>query len=235
MSGPEAAKQLGVSERRVRAMIAEGSLPAQRMMGRWMIPANAVASFRAKSAGRPMSEQSAWSVLRRLAGEPDPMPARLRHRLDGLADDAAPGQRLRSWMGNRGKPVHLWAFTPALDGVQDDERVVLSGDRVIDDLEHSGVLRIYANAADIDDLIADHGLRRVNGDRLPSAVIWAVSDTDAIPRNPADDHAAAEMVAAIDLLDEGDPRAVCFAERIIERALVQRATGTYTSINCVSH
>lgn len=219
MSGPEVAKQLGISERRVRAMIAEGSLPAQRMMGRWVIPANAVASFRAKSAGRPMAEQSAWSVLRRLAGDPDPMPPRLRHRLDGLAGDAAPAQRLRSWVGNRGEPIHLWAFKPALDGLQDDDRVVLSGDRVVDDLEPSGQLCLYANIADIDNVIADHGLRRVNGDRLPNAVIWAVSDVDAIPRNPADSHAAAEVVAAIDLLDEGDPRAVTIAGRIIERAV----------------
>lgn len=219
MSGPEVAKQLGISERRVRAMIAEGSLPAQRMMGRWVIPANAVASFRAKSAGRPMAEQSAWSVLRRLAGDPDPMPPRLRHRLDGLAGDAAPAQRLRSWVGNRGEPIHLWAFKPALDGLQDDDRVVLSGDRVVDDLEPSGQLCLYANIADIDNVIADHGLRRVNGDRLPNAVIWAVSDVDAIPRNPVDRHAAAEVVAAIDLLDEGDPRAVTIAGRIIERAV----------------
>jgi len=54
---------------------------------------------------------------------------------------------------------------------------------------------------------------------LPNAVIWTVSDIDAIPRNPADAHAAAEVVAAIDLLDEGDPRAVGIADRIIERAL----------------
>ncbi|MBX7136198.1 MAG: helix-turn-helix domain-containing protein [Fimbriimonadaceae bacterium] len=219
MSGPEVAKQLGISERRVRAMIAEGSLPAQRMMGRWVIPTNAVASFRAKSAGRPMAEQSAWSVLRRLAGDPDPMPPRLRHRLDGLAEDAAPAQRLRSWVGNRGESIRLCAFKPALDGLQDDDRIVLSGDRVVDDLEPSGQLRLYANAADIDDVIADHALRRVNGDRLPNAVIWAVSDVDAIPRKPADRHAAAEVVAAIDLLDEGDPRAVGIADRIIERAL----------------
>lgn len=219
MSGPEVAKQLGISERRVRAMITEGTLPAQRMMGRWAIPANAVASFHAKSAGRPMAEQSAWSVLRRLAGDPDPVPSRLRHRLDGLTDDTAPAQRLRSWVCNRGKPVHLWAFKPALEGLHDDDRVVLGGDRVVENLEPSGQLRTYANAADIDDVIADYGLRRVNGDRLPNAVIWGTADIDAIPRNPADAHAAAHVVAAIDLLDEGDPRAVGIAENIIARAL----------------
>ena len=122
-----------------RRLIAEGSLPARRMMGRWAIPANAVASFRAKSAGRPMAEQSAWPVLRRLAGESDPMPARLRHRLDGLTDGAAPGQRLRSWMGNRGRAVHLWAFKPALDGLQDDasSSAVTASSRIWSRLDNS--------------------------------------------------------------------------------------------------
>jgi hypothetical protein len=189
------------------------------MMGRWVVPADAVAAYRSKAVGRPMTERSAWSVIRRLADEHDAMPTRLRNRVEALVDDDAPEQRLRSWLSRRGKPVRIWAFKPALDGLQDDERVVVSGDRVIGDLEQSGQLRIYANATDVDDLIADYGLRRVNGDRLPNAIIWAVSDLDAVPRDPIEKHAAAEVVAAIDLLDEGDPRAVGIAQGIIERAL----------------
>lgn len=73
---------------------------------------------------------------------------------------------------------------PALHGLQDDERVVVSGDRVVRDLEQSGQLRVYASATDVDDLIADYGLRRVRGDRVPNAIVWAVSDLDAVPRDP---------------------------------------------------
>ncbi len=219
MSGPEVAKHLGVSERRVRAMIADGHLPAERMMGRWVVPADAVAAYRSKAVGRPMAERSAWSVIRRLANGHDAMPSRLRHRVEALADDNAPSQRLRSWASGRGEPVRVWAFKPALDGLQDDERVVVSGDRIVRDLEQSGQLRVYASATDVDDLIADYGLRRVHGDRVPNAIVWAVSDLDAVPRDPIDKHAAADVVAAIDLLDEGDPRAVGIADRIIGRAL----------------
>jgi hypothetical protein len=86
-------------------------------------------------------------------------------------------------------------------------------------LEPSGQLRIYANAADVDHLIADYGLQRVNGDRFPNAIAWAASDLAAVPRNPDDEHGAAEVVAAMDPLDEGDPRAVGIARGIIERAL----------------
>lgn len=219
MSGREVAMHLGVSERRVRAMIADGQLPAERMMGRWAIPANAVAAYRSKAVGRPMAERSAWSVIRRLATGHDAMPSRLRHRVDALVDDHAPSQRLRSWVSGRGEPVRVWAFQPALDELQDDERVVVSGDRIVDDLEQSGQLRVYANAIDVDDLIADYGLRRVSGDRVPNAILWAVSDLEAVPRDPIDKHAAAEVVTAIDLLDEGDPRAIGIAEGIIARAL----------------
>ncbi len=219
MSGPEVAKNLGISERRVRAMIADGHLPAQRIMGRWVVPADAVAAYHSKAVGRPMTERSAWSVIRRLADEHDAMPPRLRNRVEALTDDDVPERRLRSWLSRRGKPIRIWAFKPALDGLQDDERIVVSGDRIIGGLEQSGQLRIYANATDVDDLIADYGLRRVNGDRLPNAIIWAVSDLDAVPRDAIEKHAAAEVVAAIDLLDQGDPRAVGIAHGIIKRAL----------------
>ncbi|MGH3531206.1 MAG: helix-turn-helix domain-containing protein [Mycobacterium sp.] len=221
MSGPEVAKHLGVSERRVRAMIAGGQLPAQRMMGRWVIPADAVSAYRSKIVGRPMAERSAWSVMQHLADEEPKaaLPPRLRNRIKALGDARLARQRLRSWVSARGKPVRVWAFKPALDRLQEDDRVVVSGDHFVPQLEPSGQLRVYANAADVDDLIADYGLRRVNGDRLPNAIVWAVSDLDAVPRNPDNEHAAAEVVAAMDLLDEGDPRAVGIAEGIIERAL----------------
>ncbi|MEZ0364288.1 helix-turn-helix domain-containing protein [Mycobacterium sp. pUA109] len=218
MSGPEVAEHLGVSERRVRAIIADGQLPAQRLMGRWAIPAQAVAAYKAKSAGRPMSEQSAWSVMNHLANG-NKLQSRMEFRLRKMNPDSAP-QQLRSWLAARGKPMRAWAFKPALEELQDDHRVVVSGDNAIADLEPIGRLCVYASAADVDDLAADYELRRVEDRRkLPNAVVWVVENLGAVPRNPHDKHNAAEIVAAIDLLDDGDPRAVGVASDIIGRAL----------------
>ena len=222
MSGPEVARYLGVSARRVRAMVANGQLPAERLMGRWLIPAVAAASHKPNSAGRPLSEGSAWSVLRYLSGE-DAGPwlsLRLRDRLRSLRAEDDRQRRLRSWLSARGNPVRLWGFKPALDGLADDEGVMVSGDRVFGELERSGLLRVYASAGDVDGLVDLYGLRVIdNGSRLPNALAWAVSNLDAVPRCPTDDHAVAEVVAALDLLDSGEPRAVGVAGRIIEHAL----------------
>ncbi|WP_234816535.1 hypothetical protein [Mycolicibacterium agri] len=122
-------------------------------------------------------------------------------------------------MARRGKPVRVWAFGPALDELADDDRVVVSGDRAVPDLESAGPLRMYADDDDVEDLLADYGLREVQGDRLPNAVIWAVPDLNAVPRDAMDPHRAAPVVAALDLLEEGDPRAESAALGILRDAL----------------
>ncbi|MDO3129650.1 helix-turn-helix domain-containing protein [Mycobacteroides abscessus subsp. bolletii] len=218
MSSSEVAQALGVSERRVRAMVADGQLPAQRMFGRWAVPASAVAAHKPASAGRPLSSSSAWSVLGHLvAGQP--LPPRLNHRVGALRNDDDPLPRVRGWMARRGEPVPVWAFGPVLEELRDDDRVVVSGDRAVSDLESDGPLRMYAASDDVDDLLADYKLREVHGDRLPNAVIWAVPDLKDVPRDEADPHHAAPVVAALDLLDEGDPRAESAALGIIRDAL----------------
>lgn len=219
MSAPEVAKHLGVSERRVRAMVADGQLSAQRLMGRWAISAKAVSGYHAKDAGRPMSERSAWEVMQYLADQETAMPARLRHRVHRLAAAPAPEQRLRSWLAARGRPVRAWAFKPALDRLQDDERVVVSGDRTVEALERSGCLRIYVDVSDAEVVMSDHGVEKVVGDRLPNVLMWVVSSLAAVPRQPDDEHAAAEVVAALDLLDDGDARAAGVAYGILGRAV----------------
>lgn len=218
MSSAEVAQALNVSERRVRALIADGQLPAQRIFGRWAVPANAVAAHKPASAGRPLSSSSAWSVLGHLvAGQP--LSSRLSYRVGSLRREHDLLPRVRGLMARRGKPVRVWAFGPALDELADDDRVVVSGDRAVPDLESAGPLRMYADDDDVEDLLADYGLREVQGDRLPNAVIWAVPDLNAVPRDAMDPHRAAPVVAALDLLEEGDPRAESAALGILRDAL----------------
>lgn len=223
MSAPEVGKFLGVSERRVRAMIADGQLPAERIMGRWAISAQAVASYHAKPAGRPLAEQSAWVVLQCFAGHQAPMSARLRNRVaHGLAGNPEPHRQLHAWMAARGKLIRAWAFKPAMDRLLDDERVVVSGDHAVDQLEPSGVLRIYINAADADIVLIDHGVKKVHGDRIPNIIIWAVNHLADVPRQPDNYRAAADIVTALDLLDDGDARAVDVAWQMIGAACLKQ-------------
>lgn len=220
MGSSEVAVHLGIGERRVRAMIADGQLPGQRLVGRWVIPAEAVAAYRPKSVGRPMSEDSAWAVLNHLnaKGESE-LSSRLEARLRKLrSGDTA--QQLRSWMAARGKPLRVWAFQPALAELRDDPRVVVSGDSAVSGLEPSGRLCVYVGVANVEALISDYRLRVVeDGSKLPNAVMWVVKNLESVPRAPQDKHNAAELVAAMDLLDDGDPRAVGAAHGILRSAL----------------
>ena len=228
----EVANVLGVSERRVRAMIADKRLPARRMLGRWAIPAKAVTGFGARSAGRPLSESAAWAVLGFLSGAAavESMPTRLRDRVLALPNEpnASTAQRkLQSWMAARGSPIDAWGPPSSQASLAEDNRVVLSGDRAVRDLQPSEPLRVYAADADINDLIGDHSLRRTNGaQRMPNVVLWLVDDLAAIPRSPTNPRHTAAPVAALDLLNDGDPRASRIAEQILAAAI-----GTIAALN----
>jgi excisionase family DNA binding protein len=75
----EAAEHIGVSQRRVRAMIAAGQLEAEKVQGRWLVDQESldrVAGAR-RRAGPPWSPVLAWAYLLYREGDP--------HALDGLS------------------------------------------------------------------------------------------------------------------------------------------------------
>lgn len=68
----DAARRLGVSEQRVRAMIAAGLVDAEKAAGAWWIPAESLARLAGspRKEGRPLSTVSAWALLLLASGEP---------------------------------------------------------------------------------------------------------------------------------------------------------------------
>jgi excisionase family DNA binding protein len=64
----EVATQLGVTEARVRQLIAAGDMPARQVSGRWLVPEGAVP--RSLRVSRPMSERMAWAFIDLLSGRP---------------------------------------------------------------------------------------------------------------------------------------------------------------------
>jgi len=219
MSASEVAAHLGVSNRRIRALIASSQLPARQVAGRWMVPAGAVSGFLPKDGGRPMAEHSAWLVLASLAGQDVSVSSRLRRRIGQLENDESPHFRLLSWMSARGDLFRGWAFQPVIDDLRPDERLVLGGEHGVPDLESSGHLHAYVSVDDLDDVIADYNLRPASNGKIPNILLRAVSNLDAVPRQPGNPHVANAVVSAVDLLDDGDPRAVGEASEMIGRAV----------------
>lgn len=75
----EAAGRIGVSQRRVRAMIAAGQLDAEKAQGRWLIEQESLdrLAHSSRRAGPPWSPVLAWAYLLYRDGDP--------HALDGLS------------------------------------------------------------------------------------------------------------------------------------------------------
>ena len=63
MSASEAARRLGVSPVRVRALAEQGRLPARKLANRWVIDANLLVNYRSRVGGRPFSELHAFGLL----------------------------------------------------------------------------------------------------------------------------------------------------------------------------
>jgi len=89
----EAANILGLSSNRIRALIAQGQLPALKIGGRWLVERGAVEARKRQgvSEGRPFAPHNAWALLLLASEESiegiDPsVRSRLRRalRLEGL-------------------------------------------------------------------------------------------------------------------------------------------------------
>lgn len=232
VSVAEAAGQLGLSPRRIRALIESEVLPAERVGRQWLIAAYALADFQGRAAGRPMAADVAWACLAELARQhvdwiSGSHAARLRKRMLEQLRGASASWRLRSWCANRAESLRLRVFQPALDGLREDPRLVLGGVSVAASFHESAALEGYISGSCRDALTREHGLpsRNASAERKPNLLLRVVDDVSVVPRDPHDPHQVAEIVAAVDLLDSGEPRAVQEAQSIVERVVQQWRSG----------
>lgn len=191
--GVEAASAtLGVSPRRVRAMIAAGGLPARSVSGRWVLDESDLVGMGARRPVRPMSPRIAGALLD-LISEVDVQglaPSelwRLRRRLVRLSGDPAPAALLRAWTRARTRPCRFAVAPADLVDLAADPRVALSG---ISD-ERSGIVAVGEVEAWIarphlrevceEHLLVESGTPNVTfriADRTPDPVPlgWSVAD-----------------------------------------------------------
>lgn len=162
----EAAERLGVSAQRVRAMIAAGDLPAERVGHAWVINEADVARPRRRSAGRPMSARMAGAFLVLASGvRPQVMPSelsRLRRRLAHLASesrapDGDPADLLRGWMGRRAERLALSVHAADIKDVLADERIHASGlSHPVAAMSGAPVVEGYVHRDAVNSLIKNH-------------------------------------------------------------------------------
>ena len=126
---PEAARILGLSPTRVRAMAVNGGLPAAKIGDRWLIERSAVERRRNQGApsGRPFAPHNAWALLLLASGEDveglDPsVRSRLRRalELEGL-------EKLAPRLDRRAEVKRFSGHPGEVSYVLEDPAVVRSG------------------------------------------------------------------------------------------------------------
>lgn len=203
LSVGEAAALLGVSRRRAEALIQSGALPAQRVGARWILSAGALRQTEHnmwREAGRPMSQRSAWMLIKqRLEGHSFARPA-----LDQIR------RRLRA----RATHCHLFVHPSRLQLVTDSPTVILGGRTAAQvagvPIDDSVAFDVYVRASAFEELIRESGAQRVNeGANLNVHVI----EDEQWPFEP-DQRVVSPWVAWLDLADSQDRAADTLLDRI---------------------
>lgn len=132
VSTREYAIRNGISQRRVQAAAADGSIPARRLGGRWVIDADVE---HRTTAGRPLSRRSVHAVECRLSHRSDwasglsrSERARVQARITALRADPVPWRTVADWTRAEYVPASGFRATDSdLEELRGDERIVVSG------------------------------------------------------------------------------------------------------------
>lgn len=207
VSVPEAARSIGVSDRRIRALIRADALAAQQVGSRWLVSRADVEerARRGSRSGRPLGERNAWALIARLSGSDWPElsrwdRSRLKQRLarrsllslaDGLRDRAQ---------------LHLFHGDERLvDRLRADPDLVLSGVNAAAeygvDLRAPGIVEAYVGRNRFRDLVYRYALKP--SEIADANIVLRVVD-DSIPR--AQKRVAPVAAVALDLLESSDDR-----------------------------
>ena len=206
LSVGEAASQLRVSRRRVEDLIARGVLPADRVGNQWVISSGSLRAFahnQLREAGRPLSQSSAWRLIRILE--------------DGRAVAPVALDRQRRRLRARADHVEAYVHPGLVRRVRGDDRVVLGGRDAAQDLgapvDPSDSVDIYVRSSWAAELMETYAVR---GDsRAPNAHLHVVSD-DVWPFAPSQ-HVVGMWTAWLDLADAEDRSSAVVLDRIARR------------------
>ena len=224
LSVDEAAQRLGLSSQRIRALIAAGRLPAERVGARYLLDPAAVAEVGRlkRPGGRPLSARNVWAVLAELGGHPEAAAASRRsafrvRRLLGEGPDTI----VRSLVhAQPHADEHAWRVLPSdLEKLQADPRLVATGlaadDPLIDVryLPARDGFDAYISSADLT------SLQRRFRPQLDSAAPNVVLRVPLVNSWILDQRPAPSAVVAADLLNDRDPRVRRAARAALERVI----------------
>lgn len=222
VSVPEAAHELKLNPSRVRSLIADGSLRADKIAGRWLVHSESVAARQREPMppGRPMAARNAWAMLLAASGEPFPegMDPAVRWRLrQALAHRGLVAVRGR--LGRRADVERFWALPGELRALHKSKDIVLTGSSAAGVLElplaAPDAVDAYIRASRLDELVEEHGLDEVDEVGQDNVVLRIVPDEAWM----LDERRTAPIAAvALDLSFYPDSRSARVGHDLLKRA-----------------
>ena len=214
----DAARQLGVSPRRVHQLVAEGRLSGQRIARSWVLDRADVQRFASArpGAGRPWSPSSAWNVLALANGdaargspvERSRAKRRLQIGLEPLAGRLSSRAQSRWFYAHPAVHAEMLSHPSVVAG-----GISALGDHRVD-LVVSDQSEAYVPQSRVAELAERYALD-ADSDR-PNVRLRVVNDRDW-PFEAAQRVAPAPVVA-VDLLDSSDQRSQRAARELLARA-----------------
>lgn len=201
----EAAQHLGVSRRRVNALVAAGDVPAQRVGRQWVVNVDELrraAHHLQRHHGRPMTERTAWSVIQR-----------------GLSDAMSGSEldELRRRLRTRAQHHTMYVHPGVQQRLRDDPAIRLGGRDAADaadlPIERDGRIHAYVDVASFPALTERYQARPVV-DADANVVVHVVDSPAHLA--PFDKYLPL-TVAWLDLEDDSDRAARLVLERAVRR------------------
>jgi hypothetical protein len=202
-----AAKDLGVSEQRVRSLLSNDLLEGQKIAGRWFVDPESMERWRSRSSrgGRPFSRENSWGILLAASGQ-EPLwlspwdRSRLRNRLS---------LDWRKWIPKVRNRARLRAFRAhpgQLKRISSDSRLILGGVSAAShygaDIKARDELEAYVRDRDIRKLVNRYKLVESSSPNILLHVVeskWPLGLDSQARVMPA-------AVVALDLIESPDSR-----------------------------
>ncbi|WP_212746908.1 helix-turn-helix domain-containing protein [Sinomonas gamaensis] len=227
LSVVDAAARLGVTERRVRAMLESGRLDGQKVGGRWLVELDEGKMSSPRLGIRPLSARSCWSLI--LAAEPPrlaqagfaPTPAeryRLKARLQRLCEADDPVPLLKAWLPNRAVRIRLHANPTDVADLRADRRIALSGvSHPAAGLLSGHELEAYVASDDAGPIRADYLLVEPRPDSPANVILRVVPESLRVINGTVP-----LLAAAADLAEHAGSREEGAARGLVQTALAVR-------------
>lgn len=233
----DAAHELGVSPERVRQLIDDGELAAERIAHVWAVHPDSVRR-RAQigvASGRPWAARQVWRMAamvelalrgrdEELAGfnrAIGPQAAwRLRRYLADVAGEDDPRNVAWRLRGRVDEIVERYGHPSILEDLADDPRLMLSGVHAAAeqgaDLVPDEFVDAYVHASHLADVIA--GCRLVEVEGQPNVRLRLVDQVESWRQVPVPDERGAPLLLVVaDLSERGDARSSAAAVRLWEQ------------------